>query len=341
MSIRRSVRPRDNFTLIRNEVFNSGLSMRAIGALTYLLSKPDHWTVSVAHLVSFFKDTSRPEGRDSVYAILDELRSKGYVVRTTVRDENGKMGGYDYEVFDTPTDTASAEPLPAKPTPAAPASSPDKPFPAQPETVLPALPYPAQPFPAQPTLVKTDKLVTTEKVETTDYSAFAESKSDLLGELIQPKPIKVAPGTPTDAEIAAAFKRFMAAFPSRAGRDEAERNFTLAAQGRLPPKGKQIRAGAVMPITHKPVPLEDMIRGAEGYAREIANRPAGSNLSIKHAQGWLTDRRWRDYEEGGAPAEPRTAAMVAIERRLQVDPVGFFGSDDEIERQMAALERGE
>jgi len=128
MSIRRSAR-RSNFTTLDNCIFSPGLSFRAIGLLAYLLSKPDHWEVSVAQLVNFSGESKRPDGRDSVYAILSELIDAGFIRRTMAR-EGGKLNGYDYEVFDTP----------------------------QPVTDLPYTdsPCPAAPYTAEPTQVNTD-----------------------------------------------------------------------------------------------------------------------------------------------------------------------------------------
>lgn len=100
----------------------------------------------------------------------------------------------------------------------------------------------------------------------------------------------ISPGMPSEVEIAEAFKAFWKAYPSTNGKAEAERNFRLAAIGKLPPLGSRSTTG------HTPVPLQDMINGAIGYAEEIDRSP--KDRSIKHAQGWLTERRWRDYEDG-------------------------------------------
>lgn len=150
--IRRSARKR-NYTNIDNAVFSSGLSFRAMGVLCYLLSKPDHWEVSVTHLVNVTAGSKRPDGRDSVYAILGELREAGFIVRTVSRGEGGKMGGYDYEVMDTPT----------------------KPFTDLPET---AAPYTAAPFPAEPTQVNTENKPITDLLATTDYPKVAKPPTE-------------------------------------------------------------------------------------------------------------------------------------------------------------------
>lgn len=147
MSIRRSAR-RTNFTMLDNCVFAPGLSFRAVGLLAYLLSKPDHWEVSVAQLVKFSANSVRPDGRDSVYAILKELIGCGFVRRTMAR-EDGKLNGYDYEVFDTP-----------------------QPLTSMPETDMQDT---DEPYTAEPTQVKTDLKQTLKKQGNTESSSASVS----------------------------------------------------------------------------------------------------------------------------------------------------------------------
>lgn len=146
MTIRRSARTR-NFTTIDNAVFKNN-SYPAMGLLVYLLSRPDNWEVNVKHLVNFVKDTGRPTGRDGVYALIDELRANGFIIRSKTR-AGGRFAGYLYEVYDTPqvvTDELLED---------------DQAFPNVPEQdqdmpPFPAQPYTATPFPAETTLIKTD-----------------------------------------------------------------------------------------------------------------------------------------------------------------------------------------
>ena len=87
-----------NFTVINNKVFQRNqLSWQAMGMLSYLLSKPDDWSVVVNELISVTKDTAKPTGNNGVYNILKELKEKGFV---QVR-KNGN-GTTDYIVFDEP-----------------------------------------------------------------------------------------------------------------------------------------------------------------------------------------------------------------------------------------------
>lgn len=102
MSIKRAPRKTSNFTIIDNAVFRSALSFRAMGLLTYLLSKPDHWNVSIEQLRKYAASTEKKDGRDAIYAIIAELSSKGYLERIQLRDDSGKACGTEYIVHDIP-----------------------------------------------------------------------------------------------------------------------------------------------------------------------------------------------------------------------------------------------
>ena len=70
---------RNRYTIISKVPLEDGrLSWKARGLLSYLLSKPDNWTVVVAHLVK-----EAPDGRDSVRAGLRELEDAGYCLLYT------------------------------------------------------------------------------------------------------------------------------------------------------------------------------------------------------------------------------------------------------------------
>ena len=78
------------------------LSWKARGLLAYLLSKPDNWSVIVAHLVK-----QAPDGRAAVMAGLRELESAGYLVRIRTRDDEGRYDGTDSEIHEEPSDTST------------------------------------------------------------------------------------------------------------------------------------------------------------------------------------------------------------------------------------------
>jgi hypothetical protein len=126
LSIVRAPRPESNFYLLNKAISeNHRLSWAARGLLVFLLGKPDHWNVSVAHLRNETSKSAKPTGRDGVYGLLAELIETGYVQRRQTRGDGGAMGEVSYLVSESPL--------------------PDSPLPASPDT--------AQPLPANPTLV--------------------------------------------------------------------------------------------------------------------------------------------------------------------------------------------
>lgn len=149
MGIIRAPRPEANFYLLDKGISEDArLSWAARGLLVFLLGKPDHWEISVAHLRSETAKSSKPTGRDGVYALLQELISAGYVRRQQDRSESGVLGEINYLVSETPV--------------------PKEPLPASPET--------AQPYPANPTLVSIDTKQGLKKPERTEGSL---SKTEL------------------------------------------------------------------------------------------------------------------------------------------------------------------
>lgn len=98
MSIIRARRER-NYSVISNSVYQDNLlSFQAMGMLSYILSKPDNWSVSPSHLETVTKGTGKKTGRDGVYSILKELKSVGFV--TTKKHSDGRT---DYIVSDHPS----------------------------------------------------------------------------------------------------------------------------------------------------------------------------------------------------------------------------------------------
>lgn len=144
MSIIRGQRPDSGFYVLSNAISgDKRLSWPARGLLIFLLSKPDHWEVSVAALVNETAGSLRGAGghtkRDGVKAILAELMGAGYMARSDKPKHNadGSFAGYDYVVSDVPVAPKDGL-LPST----------DKPSPVEPST--------AEPSPPNPTQVKTD-----------------------------------------------------------------------------------------------------------------------------------------------------------------------------------------
>lgn len=131
MTIIRSPRPDAGwYALDRRIAEDARLSWAARGLLVFLLTKPDHWRVSVSHLAQQTAEARVKTRRDGTYALLAELEAAGYITRRQGRTAAGVMTELEYVVSEVP--------LPSEP--------------------LTAQPVPAQPYTAQTTLDKTKLL---------------------------------------------------------------------------------------------------------------------------------------------------------------------------------------
>lgn len=126
MSIRRAKR-QSQFVIISNAVFLSRqLSWRAMGLLSYILSKPDDWTIMPNALVKVTENTVKNDRKNTVYEIIKELKDVGFI--TMQRHCNGSV---EYTVHDEPVPRnreqaetgdlcSKIEPIPKKPNQAIP-----------------------------------------------------------------------------------------------------------------------------------------------------------------------------------------------------------------------------
>jgi DnaD/phage-associated family protein len=87
----------------RGTIENPALSWQAKGLLTYLVGKPEDWTINVADLVNHATN-----GRDANYSILKELIAARYINRTMHRNPETKQ-------FEQVVYLVSEYPLPEKP----------------------------------------------------------------------------------------------------------------------------------------------------------------------------------------------------------------------------------
>lgn len=98
MSIIRSPRPDNNFSVVSNAVIrDSRLSFRARGILLEILSRPDNWRISAESLAR-----SGQEGRSAILSALKELRMFGYLKTVKERNEDGRFETRSY-IYDIPT----------------------------------------------------------------------------------------------------------------------------------------------------------------------------------------------------------------------------------------------
>jgi hypothetical protein len=87
-----------NYTVLSNHHFKEkGMSLKAKGLLSLMLSLPDDWNYSIAGLVSLSKD-----GKDSVMAALAELEKFRYLNRLRTTNSKGQFSGVEYNIYEEP-----------------------------------------------------------------------------------------------------------------------------------------------------------------------------------------------------------------------------------------------
>jgi hypothetical protein len=101
-----------DFTVVANCIFKDrSLSAKAKGILVEMLSLPDSWDFTLKGLTTLFTD-----GIDSIRQGINELESRGYIVRERKRDARGRLGGMEYVIYETPHKPVENSPESAEPT---------------------------------------------------------------------------------------------------------------------------------------------------------------------------------------------------------------------------------
>lgn len=81
----------------RDMITNPELSFKAKGLLTLILGFPDDWDFSLSGLQPFLK-----EGRESIQSALKELIEKGYAIKESSREANGRFTKNGYSFTEKP-----------------------------------------------------------------------------------------------------------------------------------------------------------------------------------------------------------------------------------------------
>jgi len=97
-TIYRVKKDKDNpYVMINKTIFENGLSLKAVGLLSYMLSLPDDWRFYEIELIKHFKD-----GRSAIRSTMKELIEAGHIVKHKVPSVKGKFTGYDYTIYEIP-----------------------------------------------------------------------------------------------------------------------------------------------------------------------------------------------------------------------------------------------
>jgi hypothetical protein len=96
------------FVIIPNEaVQNHALSFKARGLLAYLLSQPDHWTISSNALAKM----AAQDGREAIRTALLELEQARYLIRRRVQDPTTGRWGWHQVLHDSPVENPVDKPV--------------------------------------------------------------------------------------------------------------------------------------------------------------------------------------------------------------------------------------
>ena len=168
MAVFRIEKTRDYTVMSNHHLKDRTLTLKSKGLLSMMLSLPDEWNYTTRGLAAICR-----EGVDSIGAALKELENHGYIRRTQLRDEKGKITDTEYVIYEMPQ--------------CEPPSSPGTPLPgtAKPYTENPDMGVPdtAEPCTENPAQLNTN-----------------QTKTDLSSTELS-NPIQSNPPTPTGARM--------------------------------------------------------------------------------------------------------------------------------------------
>ena len=97
MAVFRVERNRGYTVMSNHHLRNRGLTLKAKGLLSQMLSLPDNWDYTLAGLSHINR-----EKIDAIREAVRELEKAGYIVRSRERDKKGRLRGADYIIYEQP-----------------------------------------------------------------------------------------------------------------------------------------------------------------------------------------------------------------------------------------------
>ncbi len=173
MAVFRIEKTRDYTVMSNHHLKDRTLTLKSKGLLSMMLSLPEEWNYTTRGLAAICR-----EGVDSIGAALKELETKGYIKRSQLRDEKGKITDTEYVIYETPQVNPQADPDTALP-------GMEKPYTENPDM--------ANPDTAEPCTEKTAQL-------SKDISSKQGSKKEISSTEIS-NPIQSNPPTPEGARM--------------------------------------------------------------------------------------------------------------------------------------------
>lgn len=112
MSVFRVEKTRNYTVMSNHHLQNNTLTLKAKGLLSVILSLPEDWDYTLKGLAIISR-----EGIDAIREAIRELEHAGYVQRARARDEQGKLRGTEYVIYEYPQqrDEGEIEPESGKP----------------------------------------------------------------------------------------------------------------------------------------------------------------------------------------------------------------------------------
>ena len=111
MAVFRVERNRGYTVMSNHHLRNRGLTLKAKGLLSQMLSLPEDWDYTLAGLSHINR-----EKIDAIREAVRELEKAGYIVRSRERDEKGRLRGADYIIYEQPQPPVSDLPTLENPT---------------------------------------------------------------------------------------------------------------------------------------------------------------------------------------------------------------------------------
>ena len=137
MAVCRIEKTRDYTVMSNHHLKDRTLTLKSKGLLSMMLSLPDEWNYTTRGLAAICR-----EGVDSIGAALKELENHGYIRRTQLRDEKGKITDTEYVIYEMPQCEPSSSPGTPLPGTAKPYT--EKPDMGIPDTAEPCTENPVQ-----------------------------------------------------------------------------------------------------------------------------------------------------------------------------------------------------
>ena len=135
MAVFRVERTRDYTVMSNFHLKDMGLSLKAKGLLSMMLSLPETWNYTTRGLAAICK-----EGVDAISTAIRELEKAGYIIRRQLRGSNGRITDTEYIIYERPQDQRPPAPEPDPPEPEAPDLT--SPYPENPYVVEPDMAEP-------------------------------------------------------------------------------------------------------------------------------------------------------------------------------------------------------